>query len=96
MHMQGDLREALQEFLDREIPASQFTMERDGKTRSPDWLLGQLWRCTDILPGDYCDQLYIRRGSTYAQAVRQIKKQPDIHLPRSQKETTAAASAKAT
>jgi hypothetical protein len=25
--------------------------------------------CTDILPGDYCDQLDIRAGSTYGDAV---------------------------
>ena len=41
-------------------------MERNGKVRSLNWLLGPLWECTDILPGEYCDQLDLSRGSNYA------------------------------
>ena len=37
------------------------------------WLAGQLWQCTDILPGHVCDDLGIPLGSTYAQAARHIR-----------------------
>ena len=96
MHARSFLRETFLEYLDSETPAQEFRVEDNGKEKSLDWLLGQLWPCTDILPGDYCEQMDLPRGSSYAQAVRQLKKHPDMHLPRSQKETTAAARTKAT
>ena len=37
------------------------------------WLSGQLWQCTDCLPGHVCDELAIPQGSTYAQAARHIR-----------------------
>lgn len=42
--------------------------------RPSDIVIGMLWNCTDILPGDCCDILEIPAGSTYAQAVRLIKR----------------------
>lgn len=42
--------------------------------RSLDCLLGQLWNCTDILPSEVCAALDMPEGSTYAQAVRQVKR----------------------
>ena len=36
-------------------------------------IAGRLWRCTDILPGCDCDTIDIPKGSTYAQAARQVK-----------------------
>jgi hypothetical protein len=44
-------------------------------------LAGNLWKCTDILPGTYCDDLGIPHDSTYAQAARFLK-QNQITLPR--------------
>jgi hypothetical protein len=38
------------------------------------WLSGQLWNCTDILPGGVCSELDIRQGSTYAQAARLLRR----------------------
>ena len=35
---------------------------------------GHLWRCTDMLPGSDCETMDMPRGSTYAQAARQVKK----------------------
>jgi len=35
---------------------------------------GHLWRCTDILPGGDCATMVMPKGSTYAQAARQVKK----------------------
>jgi hypothetical protein len=37
-------------------------------------IAGRLWRCTDILPGCDCVTLDMPRGSTYAQAARQVRK----------------------
>lgn len=35
-------------------------------------LAGRLWNCTDTLPGSFCDDLELPRGSTYAQAARHL------------------------
>ena len=37
------------------------------------WLCGQLWNCTDILPGMACADLDLPEGSTYARAVRKLR-----------------------
>lgn len=80
MHKQSHLWEALQDYLDSDAPAREFTVEHDGEGKTLDWLLGQLWTCTDILPAGYCDQLDLPHGSTYAQAVRRIKVRRDLYL----------------
>ena len=36
-------------------------------------LLDALTECGDVLPADYCDQLEISKGSTYAQAVEEVR-----------------------
>ena len=68
-HAPGHLREAFQSWLnsDREE-----TVEIDEKTVPLHRLIGQLWNCTDILPGEYCQSLDLVRGSTYAQVVRKV------------------------
>jgi hypothetical protein len=80
MHKSSHLREALQDYLDSDVPANEFKVEHDGDDKSLDWLLGQLWACTDILPAGYCEQLDLPHGSTYAQAVRRIKDRPDFYM----------------
>ena len=37
-------------------------------------LVGRLWNCTDIVPGEMCELLEIQRGSTYSQASRAIRR----------------------
>ena len=37
------------------------------------YMIGQLWNCTDTVPGGVCDELEIERGSSYAQAVRSMR-----------------------
>jgi len=37
------------------------------------WLTGQLWHCTDIMPGAMCQVLEMRLGSTYGRAVRLLR-----------------------
>ncbi len=80
MHIGTHLREVLQDYLDSDVPASEFTVEHNGQERSLSWLLGQLWDCTDVLPVGYCNQLELPQGSTYAQAVRRMKDRPDFYL----------------
>ena len=49
MHKPGHLRESLQEYLDSEAPGHEFKIEHDGEEKPLDWLLGQLWNCTERL-----------------------------------------------
>ena len=44
-----------------------------GLKQRAQWLIGQLWNCTDVLPSMACENLDIQRGSTYAQAARKLK-----------------------
>jgi hypothetical protein len=39
------------------------------------WVLGQLWNCTDVVPGYMCDNHDFPRGTTYAQVVRRLRKE---------------------
>jgi len=74
-HAPGYLREALEEYLDGTDEGSlSDTIKVDYGERivSLKWLLGQLWNCTDILPGSYCDHLDLEFGSSYAMAVRKM------------------------
>jgi hypothetical protein len=48
------------------------TVKVGGEEKPSRWLLGQLWNCTDTMPGDECSFLDLPQGSTYAQAVRKV------------------------
>ena len=73
-HAPGHLRDAFLEWLDKYWFTDEDcdTVEIDGQRRPLRWLIGQLWNCTDILPGSYCDELELQIGSTYAMAVRKV------------------------
>lgn len=81
MHMKGYIRDDFCDWVDNDLaseePASLTDSVEVGWSRV--WtlskLLGKLWNCTDILPGGVCDDLGLRRGSTYAIAVRHVKDQ---------------------
>jgi hypothetical protein len=45
----------------------------DEEERPLEWLIGQLWNCTDSPPATECRALDIPPGSTYAQAVRTVQ-----------------------
>ena len=45
----------------------------NGQMRTPQWLIFRLWKCTDIVPPFFCEQLAMKSGSTYAQGVRSVK-----------------------
>jgi len=71
-HGPGFLRDAFQEWVE-EGDQEKKTVIIDDEEKPLNWLLGQLWNCTDILPGCDCMLLDIPSGSTYAQAVRSIR-----------------------
>jgi hypothetical protein len=69
MHKSGNLRGLFREYLESEP-------EPDYKTANGQplsWLLDQLEDCTDVLPGMYCSELNLPRGSTYSDAVEVIR-----------------------
>ena len=75
MHYPGHLHEEFQDvivdlYVDEVCP-----------TETHSAIAGRLWRCTDMLPGCDCETMAIRRGSTYAQAARQVKQ--DLPMLRS-------------
>jgi hypothetical protein len=67
-HAPGHLREAFIESLYNDDPM----VEVDDIQRSIEWLCGQLWNCSDIMPGEDCDAIELPQGSTYAKAARKI------------------------
>jgi len=42
------------------------------------WLCGQWWNCADIMPSEFCADLDLPRGSTYAVAARQQMEKQSI------------------
>ena len=74
-HAPGHLREALEVYLEIEDEEAmkEIFYEPEGKTL--EWLLGQLWNCTDVMPYSLCDLLDLSQGSSYAQGVRRAKEE---------------------
>jgi len=62
--------ETLEEFFDQDKQARFESMSTDEQLW---WLSGQLWRCTNCLPGHVCEELGMPTGSSYAQAARVIR-----------------------
>ena len=60
-HAAGHLREAFCDFVDEWYAAKEGevvdTVNVDDKPRPVKWLLGQLWNCSDVLPGDVVQQI---------------------------------------
>jgi hypothetical protein len=83
MHAPGHLRDAFCELVEgQESVADTFSDDRTRarlEAMSADeqlwWLSGQLWNCTDVLPGTYCGDLGLSQGATYAKAARLIRQQ---------------------
>ena len=70
-HAPGHLRGAFCDWVDEGASAQQ--IEIDDQSHPIDWLFGQLWNCSDIMPSEYCGVLEMRAGSTYARAVRKLR-----------------------
>ncbi len=66
----GDRRDTFQVFIENGVDAKTITV--GGLKCSRASLFAALSRCTDILPRDYCDDLGLPQGSTYAQAVQHL------------------------
>jgi hypothetical protein len=78
MHAPGHLRDAFCELVeDGETRVDFYGKHANVDAMSADeqlwWLSGQLWNCTDCLPGDVCQDLEISQGSSYARAARLIR-----------------------
>lgn len=68
-HAPSHLREEFQQWLDSYEPNRLQEMD----IRPVASVLDALADCGDVLPTDYCDQLEIPKGSTYAQAVEEVR-----------------------
>lgn len=68
-HDPSDLREQFQEWLDFHEP----NRLKEIDIRSVASMLDALSTCGDVLPADYCDQLEIPKGSTYTEAVADVR-----------------------
>lgn len=68
-HAPSHLREQFQEWLDSYEPDRLCDIDIQPVSA----LLDALAECGDTLPADYCDQLEIPKGSTYAQAVEDVR-----------------------
>ena len=69
-HSLSDLREQFLEWLESHEPDCLHEMD----VRPVASLLDPLSDCGDVLPADYCDRLEIPKGSTYAEAVADVRK----------------------
>jgi hypothetical protein len=76
-HAPGHLRDAFRVWIADGMCASTVLVGAAERKQSLGWLLGKLWNCTDILPSIECQELEISQGSTYAQAVRLVRYNPD-------------------
>ena len=72
-HAPGHLRGAFEGWLMDELEQP----EIDGDPVDADWLIGQLWNCTDIMPSILCSWLGLPPGSTYAVGARLAKETED-------------------
>jgi hypothetical protein len=72
-HAPGHLREAFIDWVDADDDSKDSVVVGYAELVKPvRWLLGQLWNCTDTMPGMLCEHLEIPQGSTYARAVRRL------------------------
>ena len=90
-HAPGHLRDAFLEWTERYIGGENPPTVQVGDDETPrpiGWLLGQLWNCTDVMPGtdwhELADCLKIEEpygGASYARAVRLLKPILDEDIP---------------
>lgn len=82
-HAPGHVRDAFESSAIETCLFQNCSLETDVTDYIDDWngrrwtlrsLLGQLWNCTDIVPWEICCDLDLPSGSTYAQAMRDMKR----------------------
>jgi|SRR5271166_4431066 len=75
-HMPGSLREQLCDAIEAERFGTKACWHENiggaGKARR---VTGWLWSCTDVVPGTICEDAAVPRGSSYAQLVRQLRRE---------------------
>jgi hypothetical protein len=65
------MREAFCDWVEAGMPVEATVEVNYEPTRWPARkLLGRMCHCSDVMPGDLCDDLEVRRGSTYAAAAQ--------------------------
>ena len=73
-HAPGHLRSLFCEWIETgEVPTNDCTVPYQDQPNLLRWLIGQLWNCTDTVPGSECAMLDLPAGSTYAQAARNVR-----------------------
>lgn len=77
-HAPGHLREALLEWIGN-TEAFEVAVGYSEMVKPIKWVFGQLWNCTDILPGSVVQDLQdididVHERRTYASAVRKLAK----------------------
>lgn len=82
-HAPGHIRDAFEETClsqncSLEMDVTDFVDDWHGRRWTLRSLLGQLWNCTDIVPWEICCDLDLPSGSTYAQAVRDMKRRLEL------------------
>jgi len=78
-HVGGYLRDAFEVYVEAHFKkkAAEWAplFELDGEQKPIGELIGSLRSCTDIMPGDLCDQLELPLGSRYSKGVRVVESQ---------------------
>jgi hypothetical protein len=78
-HAPSHLRGALCDYFEQvtghalKSPSCPGTAVIDGEEVGIDYVIGQLWNCTDIMPEDLCSEIDLEPGSTYAMGVRTLR-----------------------
>jgi hypothetical protein len=70
-HAKGHLRDAFTMMAEGDGPEWQL-LQHDGLPLTEQRLIDLLWNCTDIMPGNLCDELQLPRGSNYARAAHEM------------------------
>ena len=74
-HAPQDVRDAFCGMVEETFKHDRVKVDVGGDLRTVKWVLGQLWNCTDIMPGYCCDMLDLRGKCTYAAGARLIRSQ---------------------
>jgi transcriptional regulator with XRE-family HTH domain len=68
-HAPGHLRDWFMNYIEE----GEIDEEMQEKGLTVDWLCGQLWNCSDIMPSGLCQELDLPLGSTYARGARALR-----------------------
>lgn len=72
-HSPAYFRDGFQSWVENGMTATHIIVDESGDNLPTRKLMGLLWNCNDTMPSSLCNELDMRYGSTYAQAVRKIK-----------------------